>query len=74
MIQLNKDNGVWEFYGLSTDDKDDILEDIQPPYFRPIVFYELDTGKKYYLDADSEEFVEWGTAPSSNSGGGATTK
>lgn len=65
MVQLSKGNGVWTFYGLSTDDKDSAKDTIPAPSFRPLIFNELDTGKKYYYDADSDDWIEWGTAPAS---------
>jgi len=65
MVQVTKENGVYTLYGLSTDDKDDALEVIPSSSFRPLIFNEVNTGKRYYYDADSDSWVEWGTAPSS---------
>ena len=63
MVQTVKSNGVWTFYGLSTDDKDAARETIPAPSFRPLIFNEVDTGKKYYFDEGGGDWVEWGTAP-----------
>lgn len=73
MVQLIKESGIWTLYGLSTDDKDEAFEAVGAPFFRPVLFKELDTGKTYYYDVESEDFVEWGTAPTAG-GGGATSK
>lgn len=62
MVQTIKKNGVYTFYGLHTDDKDSAKDTIPAPSFRPLLFNEVDTGKKYYYDAESDSWVEWGTA------------
>lgn len=60
MIQVTKENGVWTFYGLSTDDKDDAKNSSYASSFRPLLFKEIDTSKKYYYDSESGEWREWG--------------
>lgn len=60
MVQVIKENGVWTLYGLSTDDKDEAYEGVSAPSFRPILFKELDTGKVYYYDTESEDWAVYG--------------